>query len=153
MSDDVHSPRTLYLVKQLESAIRAIMDDGLRSFGLTTLQYTALSVLQQRDDLSSAQLARRAFVRPQTMHQMVQSLHERELIERRRDPGNRRVLLIRLSTSGRALLDECEPLVRDIEERMLAGMPSHERSAFRYALAQGCDELSDIAHDGWPQQE
>lgn len=152
MSEDDHTPRALYLVKQLESAIRAIMDDGLRSFGLTTLQYTALSVLQQRDDLSSAQLARRTFVRPQTMHQMVLSLDERGLIERHRDPGNRRVLLIGLTETGNALLRDCEPLVRDIEQRMLAGMPSNQRTAFRRALVQGCDELSDIARDGWPQQ-
>lgn len=138
----------LYLVKQLELAIRSIMDERLRPHGLTTLQYTALSVLAQRDDLSSAQLARRSFVRPQTMHQMIQALAERGLVERRSDPGNRRVLLVGLSADGLRLLRECEPMVRAIEDRMLAGMPDDQRESFRGALLQGCAQLSDIARPG-----
>lgn len=141
-------PLALYLVKQLELAIRSIMDERLRPHGLTTLQYTALSVLAQRDDLSSAQLARRSFVRPQTMHQMIQALAERGLVERRADPGNRRVLLVGLSQDGLRLLRECEPLVRDIEDRMLAGMPDEQRESFRGALAQGCSALSGLSRPG-----
>ena len=57
----------LYLVKQVEQATRAHLDALLRPLGLTTNQYTALSVLERRDDLTSAELARRSFVRPQTM--------------------------------------------------------------------------------------
>lgn len=147
-SEDDQQPLVLYLVKQLELVIRSVMDERLRPHGVTTLQYTALSVLAQRDDLSSAQLARRSFVRPQTMHQMVQALSERGLVQRRADPNNRRVLLVGLSERGWALLRECEPLVADIEDRMLAGMPDEQRESFRGALAQGCARLSDVARPG-----
>jgi len=147
-SEGDQQPLVLYLVKQLELAIRSVMDERLRPHGVTTLQYTALSVLAQRDDLSSAQLARRSFVRPQTMHQMIQALAERGLVERRADPSNRRVLLVGLSEQGRSLLRECEPLVGEIEDRMLAGMPEEQREAFRNALVQGCAQLSDIARPG-----
>ena len=147
-SEGDQQPLVLYLVKQLELAIRSVMDERLRPHGVTTLQYTALSVLAQRDDLSSAQLARRSFVRPQTMHQMIQALAERGLVERRADPSNRRVLLVGLSEQGRSLLRECEPLVGEIEDRMLAGMPDEQRESFRRALQQGCSQLSDIARPG-----
>ena len=147
-SEEAQQPLVLYLVKQLELAIRSIMDERLRPHGVTTLQYTALSVLAQRDDLSSAQLARRSFVRPQTMHQMIQALDERGLVERRADPSNRRVLLVGLSDRGRAVLGECEPLVTEIEDRMLAGMPDEQRESFRGALVHGCAQLSDIARPG-----
>lgn len=147
-SEEAQQPLVLYLVKQLELAARSVMDERLRPLGVTTLQYTALSVLARRDDLSSAQLARRSFVRPQTMHQMIQALAERGLVERRADPSNRRVLLVGLSEQGRSLLRECEPLVGEIEDRMLAGMPEEQREAFRNALVQGCAQLSDIARPG-----
>ena len=94
-------PLTIYLVKQLELAIRSFMDEALRPFGLTTFQYTALTVLQHRGTLSSAQLARRSFVRPQTMHEIVRSLEERGLIERAHAPGNRRTMEARLTGRGR----------------------------------------------------
>ena len=96
-------PLTIYLVKQLELAIRSFMDEALRPFGLTTFQYTALTVLQHRGTLSSAQLARRSFVRPQTMHEIVRSLEERGLIERAHAPGNRRTMEARLTREGKEL--------------------------------------------------
>jgi DNA-binding MarR family transcriptional regulator len=145
-SESGEEPLTLYLVKRLELAIRAVMDDRLRPRGLTTLQYTALSVLRRRSDLSSAQLARRSFVRPQTMHQMILLLEERDLIERRRDPGNRRVLLISLTPAGRALLHECDPVVRAIEAEMVAGMPFDQRAGFRTGLEHGYQGLARLAH-------
>ncbi|MFF7656025.1 MarR family winged helix-turn-helix transcriptional regulator [Streptomyces sp. NPDC007983] len=125
---------TLYLVKRLEQAIRAHLDALLRPLGLTTLQYTALTVLERRDGLSSAQLARRSFVKPQTMHEMVQTLEERGFIERRRDPANRRVLLISLSDRGREALRAYDEQVRLLEERMLGGLTEDRRGELRQAL-------------------
>jgi DNA-binding MarR family transcriptional regulator len=139
-------PLTLYMVKRLELAIRSVMDDRLRSRGLTTVQYTALSVLRRRSDLSSAQLARRSFVRPQTMHQMVLLLEERKLIERRRDPENRKVLLISLTRTGRALLHECDPVVREIEAELVSGIPAEQRVVFRGGLECGYQALAKLAH-------
>lgn len=98
-------PLTLYLVKRLELVIRALMDDALRPLGLTTLQYTAMSVLEGRGALSSAQLARRSFLRPQTMHEMVLTLEKRGLLVRKPQPDNKRILLATLT--GRA--GPCSP--------------------------------------------
>lgn len=130
-------PLTLYLIKQLELVARALMDEALRPRGLTTLQYTALTVLRRRGGLSSAQLARRSFVTPQSMHEMVLWLEHHGLVNRSRDQSNRRVLLIELSDRGHELLDECDPLIEDFEDRMLAGMNDSERKSFRAALRDG----------------
>lgn len=144
-SEPGEEPLTLYLVKRLELAVRSVMDDRLRSRGLTTVQYTALSVLRRRSGLSSAQLARRSFVRPQTMHQMVLLLEERKLIERRRDPDNRKVLLISLTRLGTALLHECDPIVREIEAALVAEMSWDQRVVFRSGLEYGYQGLARLA--------
>jgi DNA-binding MarR family transcriptional regulator len=125
----------LYLVKQVEQAIRAHLDDLLRPLGLTTDQYTALSVLEQPNDLTSAELARRSFVRPQTMHEMITSLDQRGFIERHRDPGNRRILLIRLTPKGRDMLEKYDEQVQLLQERMLATLSARKRQDLRDALA------------------
>lgn len=139
--EDDGEPLTLYLVKRLEQVTKALMDETLRPHGLTTVQYTALTVLRRRGGLSSAQLARRSFVTPQSMHEMVLWLEHRELVHRSRDQTNRRVLLIELTEAGRKLLDECDPLIEDFEGRMLAGMSATERRAFRTALRDGYSAL------------
>lgn len=136
------APLTLYLVKRLELVIRARMDEALRSFGLTATQFTALTVLRRRAGLSSAQLARRSFVTPQTMNEMVRWLEQRGHIERHRDPANRRVLLISLTDSGRDLLQRCDPVVAEIEAELLGAIPESEQAVFRQGLDAAHDALS-----------
>ena len=87
----------LYLMKQVELAVRAELDDLTRPAGLTALQYTALTVLERHPDLTAAHLARHSFVTGQSMADMVTALLDRGLIERHRDPGDRRRLVIALT--------------------------------------------------------
>lgn len=125
---------TTYLVKQLESAIRARLDTVLRAHGVTTVQYTALTVLQHRGDLSSAQLARRSFVRPQTMHELVVGLERQGLIERRPSAARRHVLLARLTPAGLTKLAECRADVELIERDMVHDLTGTEVATLRELL-------------------
>lgn len=134
-------PLTLYLVKRLELAIRALLDDALRPLGLTTLQYTALTVLEAGGALSSAQLARRSFLRPQTMHEMVLALEKRGLIARSPKADNRRILLAGLTDAGRALLADCAPAVAEVETALMAGLSPGQRATFREGLQHGVVSL------------
>ncbi|WP_233159621.1 MarR family winged helix-turn-helix transcriptional regulator [Pseudonocardia sp. MH-G8] len=128
---DRAAPSLLYAVKQVELAVRAHLDDLLRPSGTTALQYTALTVLARRADLTSAELARNAFVTPQSMGDLVTALERRELITRHRDPRHARRLLISLTPTGQALLERVEPQVRALEEQMLADLAAPERTALR----------------------
>ncbi len=127
-------PTLLYLMKQVELAVRAELDDLTRPFDLTALQYTALTVLERHADLTSAHLARHSFVTAQTMADMVTALLDRELIERHRDPADRRRLVIALTARGQRLLDELRPLVADLEAAMLGPLSAEESEELRRAL-------------------
>lgn len=135
-------PLALYLVKRLELVIRALLDDALRPMGLTTLQYTALTVLETRGPTSSAQLARRAFLRPQTMHEMVLTLEKRGYIGRTAAEDNKRVLLATLTPEGRGVLARCAPVVRQLEDSLLEGLSPAERAGFRRGLERGFESLA-----------
>src|SRR3569833_4141376 len=67
----VTGPTLLYLIKQLELAVRSRLDEVLRPAAITPLQYTALTVLERRSDLSTAALARNSFVTDQSAADMV----------------------------------------------------------------------------------
>lgn len=127
-------PLLLYLVKQVELAARARLDDIVRPSGLTSLQYTALTVLERNDDMTSAKLARNSFVTAQSMADMVGALESRGLIERRRDPSDRRRLLVGLTPAGRALLEEYRPAVTELESAMVAGLPETDVAGLRRTL-------------------
>jgi DNA-binding MarR family transcriptional regulator len=123
-------PTLLYAIKQVELVVRAHLDEVLKPSGVTALQYTAMTVLQRRDGLSSAELARNSFVTPQAMADLVAGLERRGLITKDRDPGNRRRLLLSLTDTGRAVLAEHELAVRALEDQMVAGLDLAEREAF-----------------------
>ena len=128
-------PTTLYMVKQLELAIRAQLDEVLRPESITPLQYTALTVLERRSDLSAAELARNAFVTDQSAAGMIAVLEERGLARRHPDPHDRRRRAISLTEAGRVLLDRVRDDVAAVEERMLAPLGPDEAQAFRSAVA------------------
>lgn len=124
-------PLLLYAVKQVELAVRAHLEDVLRPVGVTTPQYTALTVLDRHAGLTSAELARNSFVTPQAMRDVVAALENRGLIARHHDPAHRRRLLITLTPEGRALLAATHGAVDALEERMVAGLTDAERDTFR----------------------
>jgi len=124
----------LYAVKQVELAVRAQLDELLKPVAITTIQYTALTVLERRDDLTSAALARRSFVTAQTMGDIVSALERRGLIERHQDPTHGRRLTISLTGQGRQLLDQIRGDVQQIENRMTDGLTGPDRDRFRETL-------------------
>lgn len=144
-TDDQRRPRLTYLVKRLEMAERARLEEVLRPLGVTLHQYTALSILERREGLSSAQLARRHFVTPQAMNQMVGMMERDGLIERHPDPLNRKILRASLTERGRRVLDSCHAVVEEIERLMLAALTPAQVVAFRLALEVGLVALSDPA--------
>jgi DNA-binding MarR family transcriptional regulator len=124
----------MYEVKQVELAVRALMDEVLRPAGVTTLQYTALTVLARREGVTSAELARNSFVTAQTMTDMVGALERRGLIVREQDPAHGRRLLISLSDKGREFLEEHAADVAAIEDQMVSKLSKGERTALHDML-------------------
>lgn len=135
-------PTLLYLMKQVELAVRAELDELTRPVGLTALQYTALTVLERHPDLTAAHLARYSFVTAQTMADMVTALLSRGLIERHRDPADRRRLVIALTPDGRQLLRRLRPQVDRLEQHMLSRLTTGEAEQLRQALESCRQALS-----------
>jgi DNA-binding MarR family transcriptional regulator len=127
-------PMLMYLIKQVELAIRSHLDDLLRPDALTALQYTALTALEHHPDISSAQLARNSFVTAQSMADMITTLEERGLIERHRDQSDRRRLAVALTPAGRELLDRYRDQVAGMESRMLDDLTKPQITALRRSL-------------------
>jgi len=120
------TPRAIYVVKQLELAVRARLDTICRENGVTTTQYTALSVLAVRPKMSSAQLAVRSFMKPQSAHQTVTALESMGYIDRQPDEFNRRILRINLTAKGRGLLESCNRAVDQLEMQMFQDLHGTE---------------------------
>lgn len=132
----------LYLIKQVELAVRQSLDDVVATADLTTLQYTALTVLERHPGITSAELARNSFVRAQTMAEMITYLHGRGLVARERDETNRKQYLLTLTSEGQGVLDELLDAVADIEATMLDGFDGGQTEILRTYLLRCRRSLS-----------
>ena len=145
MAAEPAPPSLLYLMKQVEMATRARLDELVRPAGLTALQYTALTVLERHSDLTSARLARHSFVTAQSMADMIGVLLGGGLIERHRDPGDRRRLVLALTPKGRKLLDGYRPAVAELEREMLSHLSADDADRLRDAILACREALAEHA--------
>lgn len=134
--DDLGVPMVTlsYLIKQVELVSRARLDEIVAAEGLSTSEYTALTVLGRRHGLTTSDLARNSFVRPQSMAELIGSLEQRDLISRAPDAENRRRMIISLTAAGRALLGRLRKPVEAMEEEMTSGLSPAKRAALSAAL-------------------
>ena len=137
--------RVGYQMKRVQHALRLEMDGVLRDLGLTTPQYAALGVLEAEPGLSGAALARRCFVTPQTMNQILTNLQSAGLVARRRHAEHGRILQAYMTEEGEGVLSKAHRWVGDIERRMLAGLNSDERQRLLETL-RGCADA--LGSDG-----
>lgn len=127
--------RTMYLLRQAQLAAKARLDVCLAPFDLTPTQYAVLSLSAAgAEPPSSAELARHAGVSAQAMAEMIAALDAKGLVRRDESPLNRRILHIRPTRRGAALLVRCEAAVDAAESELFAGLGRAEVATLRALL-------------------
>lgn len=91
-----------------------LLDDSDRqffaSYGVNTRQYWALQHLDEQQGCSMVELSRVLFTDKSNVTGIVDRLESQQLVERKTDPGDRRVILITLTAQGRQLRDHLHGL-------------------------------------------
>ena len=122
--DQVTTARVGYLIKRAQSVLHDAMADALGLHDLTVTQFAVLTALDEEPGLSNADLARRAFVTPQSMYAVLLELERLQLVVRTPHPQHRGL--------GYA-----------VEEQMLRQLSSPARSRLASALSSCIDSLAE----------
>jgi DNA-binding MarR family transcriptional regulator len=133
-----------YALKRAQHALRTTMDTALRPLGLTSPQYAVLSVIELDPGVSSAALARAAFVTAQTMHGIVGNLERAGLLKRGTDPAHGRILRGELTKKGTKALQEAHARVKKIEAITFGSLSPPEIESLTGRLI-ACAEALDRA--------
>ena len=144
--------RTIYLLSRLNHAIRQRVDEVLREHELTAVQYTVLSLLRGREALSSAEIARRFSVTPQSMNEVIFALEGKRLIARTENPGNRRMLHVVLTAAGRRLLEACDASIDDLEARLFVRLGGNQLTRFRGMTSELLTFVRNLEQDSAAEQ-
>lgn len=141
---DLTSGWFIYTVKQIELGLRVPTEEVAQQAGLTAAQFTALAVLERWPGITSSELARRSFVRAQTMAENIAVLLEAEYIRRERDPENMRRFRLYLTDAGHATLRSARSAMDELEDKLLTAFTPQERQDFARYLRTARRALRDL---------
>jgi DNA-binding MarR family transcriptional regulator len=135
VSREESTPPISYALTRLSRQIGRSLSD-LRAYELSGPHVVALMTLAHESGLSNAQLARRCFVTPQSMNEVVLELERRKLLTREPDSANQRILRAHLTPSGQKVIDDWEERIAALEETLFQGFSEQEVRRFRRAIAR-----------------
>lgn len=123
-----------FLLVDVTRQMRRRFDERARRSGATGTQWRTLKILERREGINQGQLAEMLEVEPITACRMIDRLEESGLVERRRDPADRRAWQIFLTEKSRPILAELHVTAAGMIEDLLQGLSPTQREALIAAL-------------------
>ena len=125
---------SLFLLKRLGFAAKSRSVDEYERLGLTPYHHAILAVLEGSAPETQAEIADGLGYDRGTMVGLLDELEEQELVERKRDPEDRRRHLVRITADGKRTLGKLRALARSLEDEFLAPLDAEQREQLHTLL-------------------
>ena len=125
-----------FLLKRLGFAIKERALDAFESTGLSPYHHGVLVLLEEQPCKKQAAIADALGYDRSHLVGMLDELEERGLIDRRRDPNDRRRHLVSLTPEGRRALIRLRSIVKRIEDEFFAPLDAEQRATLHALLAE-----------------
>ena len=119
-------------VSRLSRLVDRRLAENFARFGLENWMYDVLATLRRSGppyELTAGMLVRRTMVTTGAITNRIDRLAERGLVERRADAGDRRKVIVRLTSAGLALVDEVAEAHLAVEHEILDDLSPRQRAA------------------------
>jgi DNA-binding MarR family transcriptional regulator len=123
-----------YLLKHAQLQLAELTASAMAPFGITGRQLAVLIAVDSRAPLSQQEVARRLGVDRTTMVLLIDELENKGLVQRRRDPDDRRKNVVVLTDAGRATLREASRASDEAERLFLGPLSGDKATQLRRAL-------------------
>lgn len=116
-----------HLVRRLNQIHSALFAEECGAFGLTSLQFAALTALKANPGVDATRLSTLIAFDRSTIGSVLDRLEAKALIRREPSPSDRRIKALRLTEDGAALLTAVAPAVDRVQQRLLQPLASGDR--------------------------
>ena len=121
--------------------MRRYYDRGVAALGVTTAQWRVLLRLAREPGLKQVELAERMDVEPITACRIVDRLEEAGLVERLRDPEDRRAWRLELTGKAEPLVKRLGAIAEEMSSEAFAELSEQEIETVRSCLARIRDSV------------
>ena len=125
-----------HLIRRLHQISTAIFTEECAAFDLTSVQFAALRAIREHPDLDATRLSSLIAFDRSTLGNVLERLEAKGWVLRDPSPHDRRIKLLRLSPAGAKVLDEVEPAVRRVQERLLEPLAPDDRAGMMGLLTR-----------------
>ena len=122
--------------------IRRAYDRRAVALGVTRAQWRVLLFLGRETNLRQVELADRLDIEPITLCRIIDRLEQAGLVERRRDPADRRAWRLALTDKSTPILESLRGLATELGGEAFDGLKPAQIDALRSGLAIIRDNLS-----------
>lgn len=131
-----------YILKRAQQSLRIRVDTQLKAIEITLPQYAVLSNVAISPGISNADLAKAAFVTPQTMQGILSTLEKRNLLERSKDPEHGRRLMTQLTAEGQITMEAARIEMLKVEAMMMDSISAHNIEQTTQTLLKCIENLA-----------
>ena len=124
------------LLAQVAQSYRTLSDALLEQISMHRAQAVLLCQLYTQDGLTQSELAEQLAVRGATVTNMLQRMEEANLVSRRRDADDNRLVRVYLTAAGREKEQSIVAQFLKLEATVFAGFSADEREMLRRLLRQ-----------------
>lgn len=125
-----------YKVKLVSQLMYRAFLEQLEPYGLTPFHYLVLCCLWEEDGLSTSGIADKLKQLGATLTGVVDRMEDRNLVYRKRDPDDRRIIRIWLTDEGKRLMKVLPPLGAETLHRATEGISEAEQATILKILDQ-----------------
>ena len=123
-----------FLLARLGHTFKASALDRIEEEGFEPHHYSVLAILAEGDRETQATIAGALAVDPSRLVGVLDVLEDRGLVDRQRDPFDRRRHVVRITPEGTLQLLRLRAIATELADRFLAPLSAKERETFQRLL-------------------
>ena len=121
-----------HLIRRLSQQSNQVFQDEMKRIGadVTSVQFASMQAIELHGEMEQSQIAQSIHYDKATIGGVIDRLEKRGWVERKANPKDRRAKLVTLTREGRKALEEITPVVKALQDQVVANLNDDERAMF-----------------------